>query len=97
LVLDGVEDFVDGKPQQDEVLFCSKSSEWIWKENRERLLLEDGLPLILVAGMGRSFTLRVHLLSFTAAFERMIDRTLHSLLQLNVRLGRDRTSLICVT
>ena len=54
LVLDGIEDVVDGEPQRGEVLLHSEDSKWIWGENREHLLLEGGLPLILMAGMGWS-------------------------------------------
>ena len=68
-------------------MFCSEGSEWIWRENRERLYLEGGLSPILVADMGQSLTLRVHLLSIIVTPERVVNGTLHSLLQLNVRLG----------
>ena len=68
---------------------CSPLKAWNeFRENREYLLLEGGLPLILVAGMGRSLVLRVHLLPVIATFERVVDGTLHSLLQLNVSWDR---------
>ena len=69
------------------MLFHSQGSECIRRENQERLLLKGGLPPILIAGMGWSLALRVYLLSVTAAFERVVDLTLHIFLQLNVRLG----------
>ena len=42
---------------------------------------------ILVGGMDRNFTLRVHLLSVIAALEGVVDGTFHSLLQLDIGLG----------
>ena len=46
LVLDSIENLIDGEPQQGEVLFHSEGSERIQRENREHLLLEGGLPSI---------------------------------------------------
>ena len=37
--------------------------------------------------MGRSLAPRVYLFFIITAFERVVDGTLHNLLQLNVRLG----------
>jgi len=62
LVFDGTKDFVDRELQRGEVLSRSEGSECIQRENRECLLLEGGLPQILIAGMGRSLALRVRLL-----------------------------------
>jgi len=73
LVLDVTEDFVDGEAQQGEVLFHSKGSEWIRRENREHQLLEGRLPLILVVGTGQSLALRVYFLSVIAMFERVVN------------------------
>ena len=87
LVLNVTEDFVDGEPQQGEVLFHSEGSEWIRGENREHQLLEGRLPPILVACMGRSLALQVYFLSVIAMFERVVNWTLYSLLQLNIRLA----------
>ena len=87
LVIDGTEDFVYEDPQRGEVLFYSEGSKWILRENQERLLLEGRLPLILIISMHRSLPLRVHLLFVIVAFERVVDGTLHSLLQLNARLA----------
>ena len=70
MVLDGTEDFVDG---QGEVLFRSEGSEWIWRENRECLLLEGGLPRILVINMGQSLALWVCLLPVITLLERVAD------------------------
>ena len=70
LVLDGIEDVVDGKPQRGEVLL---RSEWIWRENQERLLLEDGLLPVLVVGMGRSLAMRAHPFFVIAVFEKVVD------------------------
>ena len=39
LVLDGIEDFVDGELQRGKVLFRLEGSKSIWRENWERLLL----------------------------------------------------------
>ena len=52
LVLDGIEDFVNGEPQWGELLFHFEGSGRIHRENRESLLVEGGIPLILIAGMG---------------------------------------------
>jgi len=73
------------------VLFSSECLGWIQTENREHLLLEGGLPPILVIGVGQSRALRV--LSIIDAFERVVDITLYNLFQLNVRLfpGQDFT------
>ena len=68
----------------DEILFCPEGSEWTRREDREHLLLEGGLPPILITDMGRSLVLRVCFLSAMVVLERVIDGTLHSLLQLNV-------------
>ena len=87
MVFDVIEEFVDGEAQQGEVLFSSKGSAWIWRENWKCLLLESGLLPSLVAGIGQGLMLRVHLLSFIAASESVIGKTLHSFFQLNVRLG----------
>jgi len=87
LVFDGTEDFVDGEPQRDEVLLCLEGSEWIQRENWERLLLEGGLPPNSRFWNLSEFSLRVHLLLVLAAFEGVVDKTLHSFLQLNVRMG----------
>jgi len=54
LVLDGIKDLIDGKPQRGEMLFHSEGSEWIHRENLECLLLESGLPPILAASMGQN-------------------------------------------
>ena len=81
LVLDGIEDFIDGEPKWGEVLFRP----------------EGRLPSILVAGVGRILALSVHLLFLIVAFERVVDEILHSLLQLNEGSARDMTSLIHVT
>ena len=69
------------------MLFRYERSEWIQRENRECLLLEGWVPPILVADMGQSLVLRVHLLSIIITIERVVDETLYSFLQLNVRLG----------
>ena len=69
------------------MLVCHEGLEWIWRENWEHLLLEGGLPLILVVGMRQSFALRIHLLPVVAALEGVVDGTLHSFLQLDVGLG----------
>jgi len=42
LVLDGTEYFINRELQPGEVLFRPKGSKWIWRENRERLLLKTG-------------------------------------------------------
>ena len=55
--------------------------------------LEDGLSPILVI-MGQSLTLRVRLFSVIVTFEKLIDGTLHNLLQLDVGWAQDRASLI---
>ena len=47
------------------------------------------LLTILVTGMGQSLALRVYLRFVIVVFERIIDRTLHSLIQLNIRLGSE--------
>ena len=57
LVLDGIEDLIDGESQSSERLYCPDGLEWIWREDRESLHIEDGLPLVLVAGMGRGLAL----------------------------------------
>ena len=55
LVLDGIEDLIDGKPQRGEVLFHLEDSGWIRREDRERLSFACWLPTIRVTGMGWSF------------------------------------------
>jgi len=57
LILDGIEDVVHWEIQRGEVLLRFVSLKRIRKENRERLLFESGLPLILVNGMGQSLAL----------------------------------------
>jgi len=69
-----------------EALFLLEGSEWIQKENRKCLLLEGGLPLILIIGMGQNLSLRVCLLPVVLVLKEVVDETLHSFLQLNVRL-----------
>jgi len=44
LVFDGIKGVIDGEPQLGKMLLSSEGSEWIWGENRERLLLEGVLP-----------------------------------------------------
>ena len=73
LVLDGIEGIVDGESQQGEVLLCSLGSERIQIENQERLLLEGRLPIVLIAVIGRGFTLRVYLLLVVVALEGIVD------------------------
>jgi len=73
LVFDGIEDVVDIEPRRGEVLLRSEGSEWIGGENREWLLLEGGLPPILVAGMNRGFALRIHLLPLVVVLKRVAD------------------------
>ena len=87
MVLDDIKDLIDGEHRQGKVLFSFEGSEWIQRGNRERMLLEGELPPIMVAGMGQSLVLWVCLLSTKAPFKRLVDGTLCSLLQLNVRLG----------
>ena len=86
LAFDTTEDFVDGEPQWGEVLFHPEGSKWIRRENRESMLLEGGLPLILVSGMGWNLSLRVRLLSVVVTLEGVVDETIHSFLQLKLRL-----------
>ena len=89
MVLDGIEDVVDGVLQRVEVLSALKAQSG-FRDNQEHLLFEGMLPPILVVGMGRSFELRVHLLPIVAALERVVDE---ALLQLDVALssGHDFT------
>ena len=44
LVLDGVEELVDGEPQQSELMFYLEGLEWAWREDQERLSLKIGCP-----------------------------------------------------
>ena len=55
LVLDGIEDFINGEPQQSVVLFHLEVLRWIRREDRERLSFVGWFPLVLVAGMDWSF------------------------------------------
>jgi len=87
LVLDDSEDVVDREPQRSEVFFHFEHLEWIRRDSRECLLLEGGLPPILVTSIGQSLVMRIYLFSVVVALERVVDRTIHSLLQLNIRLG----------
>ena len=73
MVLDDIEDVADWEPQRGEVLFCSEASERINREIWEHLLLEGGLPPILVASIGQSLALRVHLFSIVVEFKRVVD------------------------
>ena len=89
LVLDDIEDFVDGKSEWSKVFFYLEGLEWIRRENRERLSFVGRLPLIRVTGMGESFVPRLRLLSVIATFERLVGGALHHLLKLDVRLGSE--------
>ena len=87
LVLDDSEDVVDREPQRSEVFFHFENLEWIRRDSQECLLLEGELPPILVTSIGQSLVMRIYLFSVVVALERVVDRTIHSLLQLNIRLG----------
>ena len=86
LVLDGIEDLVDGESQQSEMMFRSESSEWDWREDWEPLSLEGKLPPVQVLGIGRGFVRRLRLSSIVTMFRNIIKESLHCLLQLNVGL-----------
>jgi len=49
---------------------------------------------ILVTDIGQNLALRVRLLSIIVVFERVVDRALHSLLQVNISWAQDMISLI---
>ena len=59
LILDGVEDLVDGEPQRSGILFRLEGSEGTWREDRERLTLEGKLPPVQILGIGGGFVLRL--------------------------------------
>jgi len=59
LILDGVEDFVDGEPERSELLYRLVGSERTWSEDREHLPLIGRLPSVPILGMGGSFVQRL--------------------------------------
>ena len=59
LILDGVEDFVDGELERSELSYQLVGSKQALWEDRECLSLVGRLPSVLILGMVRSFVRRI--------------------------------------
>jgi len=75
LILDGVEDLVDGEPERGEVLCRFEDLKRTWYENSERMSLVGGLLPIWFFGSDSSFILRLGL--FSVAFGGVVGGALH--------------------
>jgi len=74
LILDGVVDFVDGKPERTKLLYRLVGSKRTWRKDLECLSLVGRLPPVSILGMGGGLVQRFRLSPVVTMLRGVVGR-----------------------